>query len=94
MQPLGAAPLPSLEYLLECSNEALATLELKCLDLSAQNLKAAKSEMEQSVANREAAGVCRWLIENREDLINLSRKVIDGKQGIIRFPELSVRRTA
>ena len=92
--PQGVAPLPTLEYLLECSNEALATLELKCLDLSAQNLKAAKAEMEQATANREAAGVCRWLIENRDDLINLSRRIIDGKQGLLRFPELAIRRSA
>jgi hypothetical protein len=80
-------PLPKLEYLVECPESALQAMELGALDLSAQCLKRAKSEWEQSVAHREAAGVYRWLIANRDEMIDLARRIADGKQGVLRFPE-------
>jgi hypothetical protein len=66
--PQGS-PLPPLEYLLECSDKSLADLELSALNRSQQCLKAAKSEWEEALAQRECAGVARWLIENRKELL-------------------------
>lgn len=79
--------LPDLAYLLDCSQSRLFELELVNLDLSASCLKRAKEEMDQAIAHREAAGVARWLIDNRDEMINLAKKVADGKQGILRFTE-------
>jgi hypothetical protein len=86
--------LPPLPYLVDCRTETLQTLELKALDAAAQHMKAAKAEWEQARAHTEAAGVYRWLIENREELICLSKMVVDGRQGMLRFEEFSLRRTA
>jgi hypothetical protein len=61
--------LPPLEYLLDCSEKSLADLELACLNRSQQCLKAAKSEWEEAAAQREAAGVARWLMTNRRELL-------------------------
>lgn len=84
--------LPSLPYLLECSRSALQELELKSLDLEAQCRKRAKAELDQAVAHREVAGVCRFLIVYRDDLIDLARLIADGKQRLLHFPEF--RKTA
>jgi hypothetical protein len=81
-------PLPKLEYLVECSESSLQSMELGALDLSAQCLKRAKAELEQAVAHREAAGVLRWLTINRDEMIALARRIADGKQGVLRFPEV------
>jgi hypothetical protein len=51
-----AAITPPLTYLLECAENTLHELELGALDLHAQCVKRAKSELEQAVAHREAAG--------------------------------------
>lgn len=80
--------LPSLPYLVECPDSALQELELKQLDLAAQCTKRAKAELEQAIAYREGAGVCRFLINNRSDLIDLARLVIDGRQRLLRFTDL------
>ncbi len=82
----------SLPYLLECSDNALQELELKSLDMDAQCRKRAKAELDQAVAHRELAGVCRFLIVHRSDLIDLARQIVDGKQRLLHFPEF--RKTA
>lgn len=79
--------LPPLEYLLECSDLALQQLELKSLDLAAQCSKRAKAEMEQAVSHRGTADVCRFLIENRSELIDFARLIADGKQRVLQFAE-------
>jgi hypothetical protein len=79
--------LPNLAYLLDCSQAGLHELELSNLDLSAKCLKRAKEEIDQAIAHREAAGVARWLIENRDELIKLAKRVADGKQGTLKFTE-------
>jgi hypothetical protein len=84
--------LPSLPYLLECSHNGLQELELKSLDLAAQCTKRAEAEVKQAIAYREAAGVCRFLIEHRSDLIDLAKLIADGKQRLLHFPEF--RKTA
>ena len=81
-------PLPKLEYLVECPETALQEMELNALDQSAQCMKRARSEFDQAVAQREAAGVLRWLISNRDQVIDLARRIADGRQGLLRFPEL------
>ena len=77
--------LPSLEYLLECSKQSLADLELMALNLSANCLRVARAEWEQAVAQREVAGVARWLLENREEILATARRTIEA-QGVIAFP--------
>ena len=61
--------IPPLEYLLDCSTKSLQDLELSALNRSQQCLKAAKMEWDEAVAQRECAGVARWLIENRKELL-------------------------
>ena len=77
--PQGIAP--PLEYLLECSQKSLYDLELAALNRSQQHLRAAKAEWEEAVSQREVAGVARWLIENRENLLDLVRQTINHASG-------------
>lgn len=74
---MNAPPLPPLEYLLECSVRSLQSLELACLNRSQHSLKAARMELEESVAQRECAGVARWLIENRRSLLDVSQHTLN-----------------
>ena len=83
--------LPPLEYLLTCSKKSLDDLELAALDRSSQCLKRAKAEWDEAVAQREAAGVVRWMMENREAILEQARKAIDTKVVTV-FPE--ARKTA
>jgi hypothetical protein len=76
--------IPPLEYLLDCSENSLADLELAALNRSQQCLKVAKAEWEEAVAQREAAGVARWLIENRRELFRQASVTIE--QDAIHFP--------
>lgn len=87
-------PLPPLEYLLECSEISLSDLEMKALDRSAHCLKRAKSEWAESVAQREVAGIARWLIENRPALLEQARRTIEAEsaQPVLQFPQ--TRRSA
>ena len=78
-------PLPSLIYLLECSKQMLYDLELAALNRSVNHLKVAKLEWEEAVAQREAAGVARWLIENREELLQQSSRTLEV-HGAAEFP--------
>lgn len=82
-------PLPPLQFLIECSEKFLGDLELACLNRSQQCLKAAKIEWEEALAQREAAGVARWLIEHRPHLLEQARRTleIERAQGVLAFPE-------
>jgi hypothetical protein len=77
--------LPSLEWLLESSLHSLEEWELAALARADKHLKAAKLEMAEAVAQREAAGVARFLIEFRGPLLDLIRDTVEG-QGVIKFP--------
>lgn len=79
-------PLPSLEYLLECSEQSLADLELACLNRSQQCLRTARFEWEEAVAQRECAGVARWLIDNRRALLDAAHATLGGRQITLVFP--------
>lgn len=81
--------LPPLPYLMECSDAALQELELKKLDLAAQCMKRAKIELEQARLHMEEVGVYSFLINNRSDLIDLARRIVDGKQRMLRFHEVA-----
>jgi len=77
--------LPPLPFLMECSQTALTDLELKSLDLAAQCVKRARAEMAQAVSYREVAGICRFLIEHRNEMIDFSRLIADGHQRLLKF---------
>lgn len=83
--------LPPLEYLLDCSEMSLQSLELACLNRSQQSLKAARIETEEALAQRAVAEVARWLLENRKELLRQASLTLEGRQGAIPFPE---RKTA
>jgi hypothetical protein len=74
---MDAPSLPPFEYLLECSTVSLHDLEIACLERSQRSLKMVRLELEQSVAQRECAGVARWLIENRHTLLSFSAHTLD-----------------
>ena len=78
--------LPPLSYLLECSDGALGEFELAALARSSQHLKRAKQEWLEGAAQREAAGVARWLIENRAAIFEQARKTLDTPTATV-FPE-------
>ena len=82
--------IPPIEHLIGSSESELQQLELAALDLSAQCVKRAEAELKQAVAHREAAGVYRFLINNRDAWIRLSRGIADGKQGLLRFVETAI----
>ena len=69
--------MPSLRYLLNCSRQSLADLERASLNRSSNCLKAARLEWEEAVAQREIAGVARWLIENRDALLQMTSRTVD-----------------
>lgn len=79
--------LPSLSYLLDCSEQSLQDVELACLNRSQQCLKAARGEWEEALAQREAAGVARWLIDNRRELLKQASLTLEGAQSTIPFPQ-------
>ncbi len=76
---MNAPSLPPLEYLLECSVTSLQSLELACLNRSQHSLKTARMELEESVAQRECAGVARWLIDNRRALLDVPTRALDAR---------------
>ena len=78
---------PTLEYLLSCSKQSLQDLELASLNRAANRLKAAKLEYEEALREAEAAGVARWLIDNREELLVRARQTLEAKSAR-EFPEL------
>src|SRR5438093_10583910 len=61
--------IPDLEFLFGHSHSTLCSLELAALNRSSEHLRRAEAEMNEAVAQREVAGVARWLIENRETLL-------------------------
>jgi hypothetical protein len=75
-EPLSL-PLPSLEYLLYCSRTSLQDVELANLNRPANCLKRARIEWNEACAHREAAGVARWLLENREALLQQSTRTLE-----------------
>lgn len=72
-------PLPSLEYLLTCSKGSLQDVELASLNRAANCLKQAKIEWDEACVHREAAGVARWLIENRDALLQQTSRTLEIK---------------
>jgi hypothetical protein len=68
--------LPPLEYLLSCSEISLRDLELAALNRAANCLKQAKLEWEEAVSQREAAGVARFLIEHRAELLEQASRTV------------------
>ena len=73
--------MPSLDFLLSHSHTTLCELELISLSRSSNALKRAKEEMDEAVAQREVAGVVRWLMENREVLLEAARRTILPAKG-------------
>jgi hypothetical protein len=69
--------MPSLQYLLSCSRQSLNDLELASLNRSSNCLRAARLEWQEAVAQREIAGVVRWLIENRDALLQMTARTVD-----------------
>ena len=86
--------LPSTEHLASCSAAELQELELAALNLSAQCMKRAEAEIKQAIAHREEAGVYRFVIDEREKWLWLSRNIADGKQLALRFVEQALARRA
>lgn len=79
-------PLPPTEYLLSCSEMSLRDLELAALDRAAQARKRGRLENEQADANIELAGITRWLIENRAEILDTARRTLD-LQVPLEFPQ-------
>ena len=61
------------------SKQSLQDLELASLNRAANRLKAAKLEYEEALREAEAAGVARWLIDNREELLVRARQTLEAK---------------
>ena len=73
--------MPDLDFLLKHSHATLCELELSSLSRSSNALKAARLEMDEAVAQREVAGVVRWLLEHREELLEAARRAILPAKG-------------
>jgi hypothetical protein len=69
--------LPPIEYLLSCSRQSLQDLEMPALNRSNNCLRAAKDEWHEAVAQSEIAGVARWLIEHREELLERASRTLE-----------------
>jgi hypothetical protein len=87
-ESLTASPFtaqwPSLKYLLYCSRESLRDLELVALNRPNNCLRVAKTEWDEAVAQREIAGVARWLVEHRDELLQLTSRTVEARE----VPEL------
>ena len=73
--------MPDLDFLLKHSLMTLSELELSSLSRSSNALKCAKEQLDEAVAQREIAGVARWLLEHREDLLEAARRTILPAKG-------------
>lgn len=81
-------PLPPMEYLLSCSETSLRDLELAALDRAAQCKKRARIEFLEAIAQQEAAGVARYFIEHRSELLEAARRTLEAE------PVLPFRKSA
>ena len=81
-------PLPPLEYLLSCSESSLRDLELAALDRAAQCKKRARIEFMEAIAQQEAAGVARYFLEHRGELLEAARRTLEAE------PVLPFRKSA
>lgn len=86
-------PLPSVEYLLTCSEQDLGSIELAALDRQAQLLKAATNSWKEASRQGEVAGVCRWLLLNRNALLDEARRTVDV-QTVLTFPRTERKHVA
>ena len=66
--------LPALQYA-----ESHHDLESASLNRSASHLNAAKLERDEAVAHRKIADVARWLIENREQILEQASRTVGIK---------------
>jgi hypothetical protein len=78
--------MPSIEWLLDCSETTLQDLELAALNRSARHMKAAKADWNAAVTQAATAELARYLRENRKAILELARKSLEG-QAVIVFPE-------
>lgn len=69
--------LPKLDYLLSCSMQELHNLELVALGRAANHLRTARLEWEEAAAQKEVAGVARWLIETRDLLLESASRTVE-----------------
>lgn len=74
--------LPPLEYLLSCSEMSLRDLELAALDRAAQCKKRARIEFLEAIAQQEAAGVARYFIEHRGEILDAARRTLDAEPAL------------
>jgi hypothetical protein len=86
--------LPSPEQVIDWSDAALQSAELAALDEAAQAWKRAKKDMEIAREAEAKAWVLRWMLDERDTFIRLSRTVVDGKQAMLRFDEFELMRKA
>lgn len=82
---MAELPLPSLEFLFECSDASLQDLELAALDRSAKRLKAARTEWNEAVSHLAAAEVARYFREHRREILDMARKEVE-LQAVLEFP--------
>lgn len=71
--------LPKLDYLLSCSMQEVHNLELAALGRAANHLRTARLEWEEAAAQKEVAGVARWLIETRDLLLEQASRTVEIK---------------
>jgi hypothetical protein len=81
--------LPVARLLLTCSQMGLHEVELANLNLAANCLKRARLEWNEAVAHGEAAGVARWLIHNRDALLEQARRTLQVETGDDGLPTVS-----
>ena len=77
-----SATAPWLRYLpklLSCSMQELHNLELAALGRAANHLRTARLEWEEAAAQKEVAGVARWLIETRDLLLESASRTVEMK---------------
>lgn len=70
--------LPPLSFLLEASQRSIQDLELAALNRSSNLGKGVKGELELWVEQTAAAMLARWMIENRDALLDAGIKVSDA----------------
>src|SRR5580704_14248523 len=77
--------LPSLEWLLDCSESSLQDLEMAALDRGSRRLKAAKAEWHEAVAQFANAEIARYFRDHRGEILEQARRTFDAEKFV--FPE-------
>jgi hypothetical protein len=82
---MSEIPLPSVEFLFDCSNRTSQDFELAEFSRGAKALKSSKVNFEEAVRHLAAAEAARYIRENKEKIIELVGREAE-EEVVLEFP--------